>query len=250
MSTYSVGDIINWAISDRYGNVISSWENPSKNVKIIKEEINMEEKLNNYLEENNIEVDENGNFEMYVVVDADDKDHEVGSVFHGETREVYAEDRAYEDLEENKKVGCSISTNEWIKVFNNLYNTPSNKGIKKKTSIREELLTMKDKMFKVLVNKENVVNVREGLKIVYVNKYKVIKPIELNPILKFKIGHFTDEGVAILLYNNLTKKSKTIKLIYYVETLGQIRELINDYLKENEKEVALINSIVDDGAEL
>lgn len=204
------------------------------------EDVNMEEKLNNYLEENNIEVDENGNFEMYLVVDADDKDHEAGSVFHGETREVYTEDRAYKDLEENR-CGC-----------NDFYalNILFNKEIKKKTSIKENLLTMEDKMFKVLINKENVIKVQNN--ILYVNKYKVIEPIELNPVLKFKIGRFTDEGVTVLLYNSLTKKSKTIELIYYdtIETLGQVRELINDYLRENEKEVALINSIVDDGAEL
>jgi hypothetical protein len=207
----------------------------------IKEEINMEEKLNKYLEENNIEVDENGNFEMYLVVDADDKDNEVGTVYHGKTREVYAEGRVYEDLEQNKP---AIIFTEFY------FNIPSNKEIKKKTSIREELLTMKDKMFKVLVNKENVVKVQNN--ILYVNKYRVIKHIELNPVLKFKIKYFTDEGVAVLLYNSLTKKYKQINLVAdnTIEDLEDVRKLINDYLARDEKEVALINSIIDEGAEL
>ena len=211
----------------------------------VKEEVNMEEKLNKYLEENNIEVDENGNFEMYIVVDADDKDNEVGSVYYGKTTEVYVEDRAYEDLKENKPAT----------IFTEFYsNIPSNKEIKKKTSIREELLTMKNKIFKVLINKENIVmKVQNNVdNIVSVNKYKVIESVKLNPVLKFKIVSISDNSVTVKLYNNLTQNLKTLHLkdAKNINSLEDVKVLINDYLDKDEKQVALINSIINDGAEL
>jgi hypothetical protein len=197
----------------------------------------VKEKLNNYLEENKIRIDKNGNFEMYVVVDADDEDHEIGSMFHGGTTEVYGKDRAFEDLKENNSDGITL-------------NSGSSYKIEKKTSIREDLLAMKNKMFKVLVNKESIVDIKAD--IVYVNKYKVIEKIKLNPILKFKIKSISDENISILLYNNITNKSKTIdiKRLTYISKVEDIKMLVNEYLTKNEQEVYLMNSIADDGMEL
>ncbi len=223
------------------------------NVKNIKmEEVSMEEKLNKYLEENSIEVDKNGNFEMFVVVDADDKDHEVGSIFHGTETEVYSENRAYEDLKVNNNGGM---------FYGSFYHTHtisldlsssylSDTKIEKKSTIRESLMKLEDSIFKVLVNKDNVTKVDRN--VVYVNKYKVLEEIVLHPILKYKIKSIDSDKVTVLLYNSLTEKSKTIECECFndVDSLVDIKELINEYLGKNEKQIALINSIVDDGAEL
>jgi len=209
----------------------------------------VKEKLNNYLEENKIRIDKNGNFEMYVVVDADDEDHEIGSMFHGGTTEVYGKDRAFEDLKENNSDGITLNLAWHNHIFSPLYSGSSYK-IEKKTSIREDLLAMKDKMFKVLVNKESIVDIKAD--IVYVNKYKVIEKIKLNPILKFKIKSISDGNISILLYNNITNKSTTIdiKRLTYISKVEDIKMLVNEYLTKNEQEVYLMNSIADDGMEL
>jgi hypothetical protein len=226
---------------DSNGNIVQTF-NLNK-----EEDENMEEKLNKYLEENNIEVNDNGDFEMFVVVDADDKDHEVGSIFHGEETEVYAEKGAYDDLKEN---GNMIFLSNSFVDFSMI--TSLNLLVEKKKSIKEELLTMEDKMFKVLVNKENVVNVKND--VVYVNKYKVIGSIELNPVLKFKIKSIDNDKVSVLIYNNITEKSKATDIEHWstinTTSIEDVKRLVKTYLEEDEKQVNMINSIVDDGLAL
>jgi hypothetical protein len=185
--------------------------------------------------------------EMFVVVDADDKDHEVGSIFHGEETEVYAEKGAYDDLKEN---GNMIFLSNSFVDFSMI--TSLNLLVEKKKSIKEELLTMEDKMFKVLVNKENVVNVKND--VVYVNKYKVIGSIELNPVLKFKIKSIDNDKVSVLIYNNITEKSKATDIEHWstinTTSIEDVKRLVKTYLEEDEKQVNMINSIVDDGLAL
>ena len=215
----------------------------------LKENINMEERLNKFLEENNIEVDEYGNFEAYVVVDADDKDHEIGSIICGKETEVYTEDRAYEDLKENYYKGNLLNI-ECLTYYP--FRSYSQNYIKKQTTIRENLLKLEDKMFKILVNKENVVNVGKiNSGAIMINKYRVIESIELKPVLKFKIKSINKNTAEVLLYNSLTEKSKTITVkCDFIDSIEDVGLSIRDYLEENERQVALINSIIDDGAEL
>jgi hypothetical protein len=229
----------------------------TNNTTKLKEGNSVEERLNTYFNENGILVDSNGNFEMYIVIDADDKDHEVGSVFHGTDTEVYAEKRAYEDLKENN---CGGYYNKLFAQINDIAINPyfsiSDTKIAKKKMIKEELLALKDKMFKVLVNKENITNVKNN--VVFVNKYKVVESVNLRPELKFKISSINDEKISILLYNSLTKKSKIIQIEKYnidfdltnELVLKDIKNSINEYLSQDENEVNLMNSLVEDGAAL
>jgi len=233
-----------------WNEVIKYWNKTEQNSTTnLKEEKSVEEKLYEYLKENEIEVDEHGNFEMYVVVDVDDKDHEIGSIFHGEKTEAYTEKRAYDDLKENNygKIYAGMITSGTI-TYSNIYYNPVTK-ISKNTSIKEDLLTIKDKIFKVLVNEENVTNVKND--IVYVNKYKVIESVDLRSELKFKISSINEEKVVVLLYNSLTEKSKTITVEAYAPiSLSDVKSAIEMYLQDDENNVALMNSLVDDGAVL
>jgi hypothetical protein len=218
----------------------------------LEEEINVEKKLNKFIEDNNIKVDENGNFEMYVVVDINDKDHEVGSVFHGSNKAVYAKDKVYDRLKINMAYGGLVSHLSFnTSISSVFYGTPSNLKIDKKTTIKEDLLTMKDKLFKILVNKENVTDV--NINNIIVNKYKVIENIELNPKLKYKIKSIENgKSISVILYNDITEKSKSLDINYSapINMLQDVHSIIVKYLDENEKQVALINSIVENGSEL
>ncbi len=236
MPSYKLGEV-EIKIMDTIGNAYKFKNNKW-------EEITMEERLNKYLDENNIEINENAEFEMYVVVDASNTDHEIGSIFHGKTTEVYAEDRAYEDLKEDTDFNFRFSPEYFILPF-----TRVNNNIKQ-TTIKEDLLTMEDKMFKVLVNRENIVNV--GSDIIYVNKYKVVNAVELNPVLQFKIKSIDDKGIVVSIYNSITKKAKTINIKHSehamdINTITDTKDLVKKYLETDEKRVALINSSIDDG---
>lgn len=222
-----------------------TWSRTIKTSK--KENDNVEEKLNKFLDENNIPVNDNNEFTMYVVVDANDKDHEVGAIIYKEDTEVYAESRAYEDLKGSKSYGigglADCFTFKLPKITNSLSQT-------KRNTIREDLLSMEDKMFAVTVNKKDVSDVVAD-DIVYINKYKVIAAVSLNPILKYKVTSIDDAKIAVKLYNNLTEKSEMIVLRnVYPDSLDDIGEAIRDYLTTNERQVELINSTVDDGVEL
>ena len=166
----------------------------------------MEEELNKYLEEKSIKIDENGNFEMYAVVDVDDKDHEVKAIICGKNTEVYSKKRAYEDLRENILEKHPIFSTFYMSSWN-----PLNAQVKKQNTITEDLLVMRDKMFKVLVNKQDVTAVRPNR--VDVRKYKVIEAIELTPKIKFKIKSIIEKNIIVLLYNDITKKTKRYILI-------------------------------------
>ncbi|MFA7689215.1 MAG: hypothetical protein WCX96_03925, partial [Bacilli bacterium] len=54
-----------------------------------------DEGLNTFLEENNIEMDEDGNFEAYIVEDVDDEDCHVGNVVCNKDTFAYSEENAY-----------------------------------------------------------------------------------------------------------------------------------------------------------
>lgn len=225
--------------------VLGQWISTTNN---LEEEEKLEEKLNKFLEEKNIEVDKDGNFEMYVVVDADDTEHEVGSIHCGQVQHVYTKEQAFKDLK-----NCNFPTKCNYSFANDI-------NIKKQTTIKEDLMTMEDKMFKILVNKENVYNfsyvVLEKEEVLCVKKYKVIDSVSINPELKFKIIEIGDSimgrntVITVLLYNSITENKRTIlmDLDYDFKTsITQIEKMINDYLKLDEHNVALINSTVDNG---
>lgn len=217
-----------------------------------KENENVEEKLESlegFFRKNKISVNENSEFTMYVVVDADDKGHEAGAIIYKENTETYTESRAYEDL---KKYNAP----EEYWTFELKYSTMSQP--KKRKSIRRDLLAMEDKMFSVLVNKKDVSAV-EG-DIVFVNKYKVVEEIALKPVLKYKVESINDGTVKVILYNNLTEKSKRITLRDVlpcslddirkrIGVYDDIRKAIGVYLDIDEMQVQLINSTVN-GVEL
>lgn len=216
-----------------------------------KEDNNMEERLNEYLEKNAIDIDENGNFEMYVVVDEDDKDHTISSIFHGKETEVYSEKRAYEDLKgNNNKNLFSLNYSSLTYTINSISLKPSNIEMKKKTTIKDDLMLLEDKMFRVLVNKENVTNINTYSNVVYVNKYKVIEEINLYPELKFKIQSINKDNINVILYNSITEKAKTISIdcTTSIRTLEDVTALINAYLENDDNQVNLMNSIADSGA--
>ena len=206
------------------------------------EEDNMEQKLNEFLTKNNIQVDENGNFEAYIVVDADDTENVPGNIFNGVDVEAYTLEGAFEDLKEVKK---NYLYSEYISPARLFYDNPKNEiELKKQKSIREKLLTIKDKILRVLVNKNNVIRACSDK--LYVSKYKVLKEIKLNPQIACKISNFTDNGyVNVLLYNTLTLKEEVIKLndydVYDEESLNRA---IRTYLDENERQVNLINETI------
>lgn len=195
----------------------------------------MEQKLNEFLTKNNIQVDENGNFEAYIVVDADDTENVVGTIFNGVNVKAYSYEGAYEDLKETSG-GNYIS-------FNGIFLGQHTKEIKleKKQSIRKKLLNIKDKVLKVLINKNNVVKACSDK--LYINKYKVLEEIQLNPQIACKILNFTDYGyVNVLLYNTLTLKEEAIKLNDYdAYDKESLNRAIRTYLDENERQVSLIN---------
>lgn len=210
-----------------------------------KENVNMEEKLNKFIEEHEIHVEDNGDFTMYIVVDADDENNEVGAIIYKGNTEAYTKKRAYEDLNQNKHFRLTIDG--WSPAIETFFY--NNIELKKKTTIKEDLLKMEDKMFVVSVNKKDVSDVKGD--VIYVNKYKVLEEVELNPILKFKIKEINKdkEESVVILYNNLTKKSKTITL-GWISSLEDAKFQIREYLERDEWQVELVNSIADDGAEL
>lgn len=208
-----------------------------------KEDDNMEEMLNKFIKENKIKVDDEGNFEMYIVVDVDEEDCEIGTVVKGKTVEFYTEKRAYEDLKDN---------NAYITNIQYLFVTTSKiiNKLKEKISIRKDLLKIEDKMSKVLVNKKDVISVHNDK--LYIDKYKIIDHIILKPKLKFKIKNFCKETIEVIIYNDITEKSKTITIRYPHEELSEktIKDAINTYLDIDEEEVTLYNRILKDGVDL
>ena len=115
----------------------------------------MEQKLNEFLTKNNIQVDENGNFEAYIVVDADDKENVPETIFNGVNVKAYSHEGAFEDLKETNN---SYYDDYYISI-NSISWGQNTKEIKleKKQSIRKKLLNIEDKVLKVLINKNNVV---------------------------------------------------------------------------------------------
>lgn len=231
-----------------YWDIVNKHWYEYENFNNLKENNIMKEQLEKFLTENEIKVDENGNFEMYVVVNTDDKDHKSGTILCGNNIEAYTEDRAYEGLKGNNKK----TPFQFIMDFgySKSYNFTSNISLEKKTTIKEDLMTLEDKMFKVLVNKENVTKIYNDK--IDINKYKVVSEIALLPKLKFKIQSTNKNSITVILYNSLTEKSKVITIDAYlkINNIDNVKVLINEYLANNEKEVMLINSIVDTGEEI
>jgi hypothetical protein len=207
---------------------------------------NMEEKINKFFEKNKIKVDENGNFEMYVVVDVNDKDHETGVVICGKEVEVYTKERAYKNLKES-------NINEWITqltdIDNIIFNIKTIKTKERKT-IRDKLLTIKNKIFKISINKENIQKAESDKLII--NKYKVLEEEILEPVLKYKIIDIKEENIKIKLYNNLTENFKTIDLYYceYLPNNVELSEMIKNYLDRDEEATILYNTVNENGIEL
>lgn len=205
-----------------------------------KEEKTMQEKLNDFLTKNNIQADKNGNFEAYIVVDADDKENIPGTIFNNVNVETYSAEGAFEDLKE------TINDYNTYSIINSSIELCYNRNVKKKIklekqkSIREKLLTIKDKILKVLVNKENVTSVYTDK--FYINKYKVLEEVILNPQIAYKIERFdSDDDAQVMLYNTLTLKSETIILSNQLCDKASLEMSIKKYLDANDRKVQLMN---------
>ena len=205
---------------------------------INKEETSMEERLNEFLETNNIKVNEQGNFEMYVVVDENDKDHEPNAIFPISSV-VYTLDQAYEKLKAN-------NNGRGVYVLSSCCDN-NNKSQK---STKEILLKESElKIFKLLINKNNAKTICYknsffiGINYLEVSKYKVISEVELKPEIAFEINSMNDEMIYVKLYNTVTKKERNITINYNngVPTKDELKQMVNNYLDRNEKETKLIN---------
>ena len=202
-------------------------------------ESNIEEQLNKFLKEHDISINEEGYFEAYIVADIDNKDIKVNTIICNEDTFVYSEKEAYKDLK-HCKIGSPFTHLSPIE-------------IRKQKSIKEELLTLEDAIFKVLVHKDNVVKIYDEF--IVANKYKVIKHIPLNPILKYKIKEVCDVEnkfiIILILYNDLTNLSRTIHLDGCdrdpSKLIWSVRQKLREYLQNNEEYTAIINSIREDG---
>ena len=213
---------------------------------IAKIQQSFDEDFNTFLEENNIKMDEDGNFEAYIVEDVDDEDCHVGNVVCNKDTFAYSEENAYEDLKtpriaESPFFVTTAFPNKQI-------------DVEKKVSIKDDLLTMEDAMFKIIANKKDVVRIQDDS--IIINKYKIIEEIVLKPMLKYKIKTMliTQQSADIVLYNDITEKSTTIYLSDisgdYMDKVDSIQEALIQYLREDEDNVNIINSVADEGTEL
>ena len=213
---------------------------------IAKIQQSFDEDFNTFLEENNIKMDEDGNFEAYIVEDVDDEDCHVGNVVCNKDTFAYSEENAYEDL---KTPRISESPFFVTTAFPN-----KQIDVEKKVSIKDDLLTMEDAMFKIIANKKDVVRIQDDS--IIINKYKIIEEIVLKPILKYKIKnmYIREHAADIVLYNNITEKSKIIYLSdisgSYTDKIDSIRESLLQVLREDENNVDIINTFRDQGIEL
>jgi len=210
---------------------------------IAKIQQSFDEDFNTFLEENNIKMDEDGNFEAYIVEDVDDEDCHVGNVVCNKDTFAYSEENAYEDL---KTPRISESPFFVTTVFPN-----KQIDVEKKVSIKDDLLTMEDAMFKIIANKKDVVRIQDDS--IIINKYKIIEEIVLKPMLKYKIKniYIIQQSADIVLYNDITEKSKTIYLLdisgSYTDKVDAIQENLLQFLREDEDNVDIINSFKDEG---
>lgn len=205
-----------------------------------------DEDFNAFLEEHNIKMDESGNFEAYIVEDVDDEDCHVGNVVCNKDTFAYSEENAYEDL---KTPRISESPFFVTTAFPN-----KQIDVEKKVSIKDDLLTMEDAMFKIIANKKDVVRIKDDY--IIINKYKIIEEIVLKPILKYKIKNMCirEHAADIVLYNNITEKSKIIYLSdisgSYTDKIDSIRKSLLQFLREDENNVDIINTFRDEGLTL
>lgn len=200
------------------------------------EEVDMEENLIKFLMNNDIDVDKNGNFEMFVVVPEKEKDCQEGAIFNKPAyNEVYFLENAYKNLKINRHENH---------IYFNHMSDDNNKNIIQK-SIRENLLEIDKRIFKVLINKSNVqyINNNSDSTSVKVNRYKIISEVELEPKIAFEIDYINGSTIRISLYNTITDKKRDISIHYKrnIPTTEELKDLINDYLNRNEKETKLIN---------
>lgn len=113
---------------------------------------------------------------------------------------------------------------------------------------------MEDAIFKIVANKKDVVQIKDDY--IIINKYKIIEEIVLKPILKYKIKnmYIREHAADIVLYNNITEKSKIIYLSdisgSYTDKIDSIRESLLQVLREDENNVDIINTFRDEGIEL
>ena len=210
---------------------------------IAKIQQSFDEGFNTFLEENNIKMDEDGNFEAYIVEDVDDEDCHVGNVVCNKDTFAYSEESAYEDLKTPR-----ISESPF---FVTIAFPNKQIDVEKKVSIKDDLLTMEDAMFKIIANKKDVVRIQDDS--IIINKYKIIEKIILKPMLKYKIKnmYIREHAADIVLYNNITEKSKTIYLLdisgSYTDKVDAIQENLLQFLREDEDNVDIINSFKDEG---
>ena len=214
---------------------------------IITQELELKENemsVNEFLYENNIEVDENGNVEMYIVEDVGDDDYEVGTKYNRDREvECYNLYGAYEDIKETwYSGGFTINPSVSITPINN-WELEFPKAIEEnktdKICLKDRLLKIKDRILKISLNKKDAFIRNKNL---YVGKYKILEEVELKPEIKFEVTSFDEEYCYVKLYNSLTLKSENIKIdSNIIDDALSLKCAISDYLENDKFETDLMN---------
>jgi hypothetical protein len=199
---------------------------------------NNEQKFDEFVKKVNINVDDDGNFECYIVIDESNTEHEVGTIFNNISIAAYP---TIPDAYDHLKIQTLIPRS-WARY---LYGSQTINE-KNNTSIIEKLQKIGIKMIKILVNKNNITAISTECNSIIINKYKVIEFIKLNPQIAFKLLEFDNEShyLSVSLYNTITNKSYIIKIKFYEEdTEESIKNRIKDYLLLDEKQVKIQNKL-------
>lgn len=195
------------------------------------------EEFDSFLQKANIYIDENGNFECYIIIDESDTEHNVGSIFNNTPMSawVYIEE-SYNALK--------MPVNQYS--FG--YIQPMRIMEKESVSIIDDLLKIEKRMIKILVNRNNVIGVTPRRGLVDIDKYQVIEIIKLNPKIAIRLLGFDiiSHYLSVSLYNTITRKSRFINIKFSEEDTDEsIKSKIGDYLELDKKQVELQNKLRD-----
>lgn len=187
-----------------------------------KENENMEEKLNKFIEENNVEVDGDKIY-MYMTVHNDNlKDYEVGTIFKEEKS-------LHLTSVENAKYELRRDWNTVLK--------PT-----------DRLKSVNNTIIKLEINKNNVSNISnpyEIVKNIRVNKYKVVEILNVETTIHYEIqGFIKNEKVAVKVFNKYTNECQHIEVLYTLEK-DKLEKYIKEELNKLDKEYELKSNMKD-----
>jgi hypothetical protein len=198
----------------------------------------IQERFDEFVKKNNINVDEDGNFECHLVIDESDTEHEVGTIFNNTSKVAYVTiSRVYEHLKETLEM-----QSRYVMPLMPI----KQEHLENKISITEELLKIEKKIVKVLVNQNNIIYFYPKYNTININKYKVIGFIKPEPKIALKVLEFDNEHhyVSVSLYNTITFKSNLINIKFVeTDTKESIIDRIKDYLLLDEKQVQIQNKL-------